>query len=492
VDCYDAIVIGTGFGGLGAAMGLVESGAKIALLEALNYPGGCASTFTRRGYAFEAGATLFSGFGEGQLMRRWIDTYGLPVDVDWLDPLIELRTPDWKLDISSNRDELVENFSKLPGASKPKLARFFEKQKNVADTLWALFDDPDLLPPITVRSLMTHVARSPKYLPLLGLMGKSMQKVVQQSGLQDFEPLRVYLDALCQITVQVPSDNAEAPFAMAATDYCFRGTGHVAGGIGVLTTALCDHIARSGSDVMFSTRAKSLEYSDKSWTVQTRNGPIRAPIVMANLLPQNMQKLLQAPSRDAVKTLDAGAKRVQKGWGAAMMYLAVENDAIDSPSAHHYELVADPNKPFIAGNHIFCSVSDTRETHRAPDGQRTMTVSTHVPMSELLSYPDEEKGEYIESIQNRMKETLSSLMPQVVEKTRFEMTASPRTFERFTRRAFGYVGGIPRRVGLQNYQGMFPRALMNGLYTVGDSGFPGQSTLATAIGGLRTAEAAMS
>jgi phytoene dehydrogenase-like protein len=69
------------------------------------------------------------------------------------------------------------------------------------------------------------------------------------------------------------------------------------------------------------------------------------------------------------------------------------------------------------------------------------------------------------------------------------MTASPRTFERYTGRPGGLVGGVPRRAGLHNYAGAWPRPLAPGLWLVGDSVFPGQSTVATALGGLRTAAA---
>ena len=64
---YDAIIIGAGFGGIGTALSLAEKGFKVALFEFLRYPGGCAGTFTRRGYRFEAGATLSSGFADQQL-----------------------------------------------------------------------------------------------------------------------------------------------------------------------------------------------------------------------------------------------------------------------------------------------------------------------------------------------------------------------------------------------------------------------------------------
>ena len=70
---------------------------------------------------------------------------------------------------------------------------------------------------------------------------------------------------------------------------------------------------------------------------------------------------------------------------------------------------------------------------------------------------------------------------------RHELPGSPRTFERFTGRDGGAVGGVPRRAGLHHYTGMSPRPVLEGLWLVGDSVFPGQSTLATALGGVRTA-----
>ena len=98
---FDAVVVGAGFGGLSTALRLSELGARVAVCEALNYPGGCAATYTHAGYRFEAGATLFSGFGPGQLFRWILDRYSLDVEVETLDPVVELRTPGFTIPISS-------------------------------------------------------------------------------------------------------------------------------------------------------------------------------------------------------------------------------------------------------------------------------------------------------------------------------------------------------------------------------------------------------
>jgi phytoene dehydrogenase-like protein len=67
------------------------------------------------------------------------------------------------------------------------------------------------------------------------------------------------------------------------------------------------------------------------------------------------------------------------------------------------------------------------------------------------------------------------------------MPGTPVTFERFTHRRWGWVGGFPQTSLLRAWG---PR-LSPGLWMVGDSIFPGQSTAAVALGGLRVAEAVL-
>ncbi len=236
---YDVVVVGAGFAGLGAALTLAESGARVLVCEALNYPGGCASTYKRGAYRFEAGATLFSGFGSGQLFRRWIDRYGLDITIDTLDPLVEFRAEALTLAVTRERGGLRDQLAALPGAPRTGLTAFFAEQQRVADALWPLLDEPGLLPPLDGAALRGHLAHLPTYLRLLPLLGRSLGQVLARHGLAEFRPLRAYLDALCQITVQCSAEEAEAPFALAALDYYYRGAGHVRGGIGRLA---CQHV----------------------------------------------------------------------------------------------------------------------------------------------------------------------------------------------------------------------------------------------------------
>jgi phytoene dehydrogenase-like protein len=483
----DVAVVGAGFGGLATALRLAELGADVVLCETLRYPGGCASTFTRSGYQFEAGATLFSGLRDGQLFGDWNQKWSLGLQFETLDPIVELRTDLWSLEIPPDPEEFLRRFSKLPGADPTSVRSFFATQREVADALWKLFDDPSLLPPFTGTSILRHLARTPSYAPVLRWIRRSLGDVVAHHHLDDWEPLLIYLDAVSQITVQAKASEAEAPFAMAAVDYFFRGTGHVHGGIGQLAWALVDAIQRAGGRVSLANRVKGIHREGHTWRLETRKGDIHARNVVANMLPQTMAKMVTPPLNGSLHDVE---RAVEDGWGAAMLYFAVEKDAPDREAAHHLQLVNDREAPFQEGNHVFCSISSANETDRGPDGQRTVTASTHVPMSKLLGMSPEEQGDYVATIQARMRETIRKRASGLIDGLRFEATASPRTFERFTSRHLGYVGGVPRRVGLRHYRprALLPREADRGLYAVGDSVLLGQSTLAVALGGVRTAE----
>ena len=61
---FDAIVIGSGIGGLVTASQLSAKGAKVLVLEKYIIPGGSGGSFKRKGYTFDVGASMIFGFGD--------------------------------------------------------------------------------------------------------------------------------------------------------------------------------------------------------------------------------------------------------------------------------------------------------------------------------------------------------------------------------------------------------------------------------------------
>lgn len=88
------------------------------------------------------------------------------------------------------------------------------------------------------------------------------------------------------------------------------------------------------------------------------------------------------------------------------------------------------------------------------------------------------------SYTERVLAAAEAAIPGLRQTARLILPGTPVTFQRFTRRSRGWVGGLPQT----NLTVNFGPRLATDLWMVGDSIFPGQSTAAVALGGLRVAE----
>src|SRR3569832_1210558 len=92
---YEVVVVGGGIGGLTAAALLAARGVKVCLLDRESRGGGCAATFERFGYTFEAGASLYASWQPGEIHERVFSE--LPVEAPEVrpaSPSYVVRLPD--------------------------------------------------------------------------------------------------------------------------------------------------------------------------------------------------------------------------------------------------------------------------------------------------------------------------------------------------------------------------------------------------------------
>jgi phytoene dehydrogenase-like protein len=481
-DGVDVLVVGAGHGGLGAALALAERGLRVRLHEALSYPGGCASTFRRGGARFDAGATLCAGLGDGELFSSWLARYGLEVPVEAPDPLMTYVGPELTLPLWRDRARVVDALCALPGAPVEGLRSYFEHQRAVGDALWPMLRDPDLLPPWTLSALARHAARPGALWTVAGVAGRRWSEVLARHGVAEFEPLRGLLRSMGQITVQGGPDEVDAAVAMSAAELPWRGAAHVRGGIGRLAEALAEAVRRAGGDVRLADRVVSASRVSGGWSVQTRSGTVRARALVLNVLPEAARALLGAPSEPtrALSRLEAG---VAGGYAASTAYWLIgDHAALPREAAHG--LLVDDGGARTAGHQVFASLSEADEPGRADPGLRVVTVSTHVDAAS--ADPAQQQDE----VQERMRATVQRRWPELLRDVRAAHPASPRTWERFARRPGGRVGGPVRRAGFAGWLHLGPERVADGVWLVGDSVMPGQSTLAAAISGVRAAAAA--
>jgi phytoene desaturase len=90
-----AIVIGSGFGGLAAAIRLSVRGYRVTVLEKLDAPGGRAYVFKQDGFTFDAGPTIITApFLLEELWELCGKTFSDDVDLRPMSPFFRLRFDD--------------------------------------------------------------------------------------------------------------------------------------------------------------------------------------------------------------------------------------------------------------------------------------------------------------------------------------------------------------------------------------------------------------
>lgn len=79
---FDAIVVGSGAGGLSAALGLGQRNHSVLLLEAMQNFGGYLKPFHRKGYTFDTGLHYLGELYKGGSFWRLLDQLGISGSAD--------------------------------------------------------------------------------------------------------------------------------------------------------------------------------------------------------------------------------------------------------------------------------------------------------------------------------------------------------------------------------------------------------------------------
>ena len=480
------VVIGAGIGGLTAAALLAHRGYAVQIFDQAIVPGGCASTFRRRGFTFDVGATQVAGLEPGGIHHRIFSELAIELPAATpCDPACAVYLPGETEPISVWRDPerwKAERQRQFPG-SEP----FWQLMADLFRYSFAFQSRDPVLPPRNLWDLWQAMqAVRPDTLFTIPHTFSTVGQVLRWYGLGHDRRLKTFLDLQLKLYSQVDAEETALLYAATALGVSQSPLGlyHLQGSMQVLSDRLVEAIERDGGQVRMRHTVEQVHLNQgKAVAVTVRNqktGEVwteAAEQIVANVTVQNLVELLgdQAPARYS--------RRVEKlptASGAFVIYLGVRQDAIPANCPPHLQFLYDYSKPIGENNSLFVSVSHPGDG-RAPDGCATLIASSFTDTAQWQHQDYAAlKQHYTETAIARLREFFD-LTPETIV---HQEAATPRTFAHYTARDRGIVGGIGQRIVTFGPFGFANRTPIPQLWLVGDSTHPGEGTAGVSYSAL--------
>ncbi|NCR14726.1 MAG: carotene isomerase [Microcystis aeruginosa SX13-11] len=482
---YDAIVIGSGIGGLVTATQLAAKGAKVLVLESYLIPGGSAGYFEREGYRFDVGASMIFGFGKKgttNLLTKALAAVDMSIETI-ADPVqIHYHLPDG-LDLKVHRDYeqfLQELISHFP-AEKNGIRRFY-------DECWQVFNclnSMDLLSLEEPRYLTRVFFQHP--LSCLGLVKYLPQNVgdVARKYIKDPKLLK-FIDMECYCWSVVPADRTPMINAgMVFSDRHYGGINYPQGGVGQIALKLVEGLEKAGGEIQYKARvAEIILDAGRAIGVRLTNGKeYYAKKIVSNATRwDTFEKLL--PPESLPRSEKNWQKRYQKSPSFLSLHLGVKADVLPSGSECHHILLEDWQNMEAEQGTIFVSIPTLLDPSLAPPNHHIIHTFTPSWIDQWQKLSPQEYQQKKEAAAHRLIEHLKKLFPKLDTGLDYIEIGTARTHRRFLNRIDGSYGPIPRRKLLGLLGMPFNRTAIPNLYCVGDSTFPGQGLNAVAFSGF--------
>ncbi len=450
------VVVGAGGGGIASALLSALRGDEVTLFEAHSALGGCASWFRRGPFVFDAGATTVSGVGVGEPLGDFFELLGHAPNLHPCDPGIVFHLSTGKVlryhrDFEAWLQELEVHFPGLPHR------RFWELTRSINRSAWQLLRDVRTFP-FTNISDISDVLRHPRHVALVPYLLLSTEAALKTFGLDHPEYLEL-VNGILLISAQATSEHI--PFIVGSMALSYPAETYApVGGMKGLMDFFEGELIRHGVDLRKKVRVDSFGegkvglFSGESVT---------ADKIIVNLPVWNMAQMVTGQLR---QELTRDSKTHPGAWGAFTAYFGVSGQ--NRELYHQVHL----NHPLV--KNYFISFSIPGDQARAPSGMQAVSISTHVYADDVIN-----KEEYAQVILDDFKKRFPC--PEV----KFLTTGSPRTFERYTGRLHGFVGGLPFLYGSNPLSLLSPVTSDASVFRVGDTVFPGQGICGVVAGALQ-------
>lgn len=485
---FDAIIIGSGIGGLVTATQLAAKKAKVLVLESYIIPGGSSGYFERSGYHFDVGASMIFGFGDRgttNLLTRALAAVDMKVETI-PDPVqVHYHLPE-NLELKVHQDYekfLQELISKFPHEAAG-IRKFYGE-------CWKVFNCLNSMELLSLEELgyLTRVFfKNP--LACLGLARYLPQNVGDLARQYIRDPkLLQFIDMECYIWSVVPADQTPMINAgMVFADRHYGGINYPKGGVGTIAQKLVEGLEKVGGKIQYKAKvAKIILEGNQAVGVKLASGQeYRAKRIISNATRwDTFEKLL--PAADMPRAEKQWQTRYKKSPSFLSIHLGVAAAVLPPGTECHHVILEEWGNMEKSQGTIFVSIPTLLDPSLAPAGHHIIHTFTPSWVEEWQGLSPSEYTQRKETAAEKLIDRLEQIFPGLNQGLDFMEIGTPRSHRRFLGREDGTYGPIPRQK-LWGLLGMpFNRTAVPGLYCVGDSTFPGQGLNAVAFSGFACA-----
>jgi all-trans-retinol 13,14-reductase len=479
---YDAIVIGSGIGGLTTAALLSELGKKVCVLEQHYTAGGYTHSYERNGYEWDVGVHYIGDVGTRTRSRRMFDFLS-DGKLEWAPMAAEydrFYIGDKVFNAVAGKQEFRDN-----------LVRFFPKEESAIDSYMALLDKAS-------KALSTYS---------MGRVLKPWQRSIAAPVLKWKTPdilFRNTYEVLSELTKNQdliavlcgqwgdmglpPKQSAFMVHAMIARHYLHGGY-YPTGGSWRIAESIIPKIQKTGGEVFTYARVKQiLVEGGKVRGVEMQDGHrIYCPSVVSSAGIGNTFSGLLPPEVVSKSGYDRQLKKVQPSIAHLGVYIGLKETAeeLQLPKTNFWiypdndydsavdKFIEDKDAPFPVVYISFPSAKDPDYLNRHP-GTATIEIVAPAPYKWFEQWQGStwgKRGDDYDALKDELGERLMNHMydklPQLKGKVDYYEVSTPMTTDWFAGYQQGELYGLNHTAERLQQEWLGPRTRIPGLWLTG-------------------------
>lgn len=483
---YDAIVIGSGLGGMTTALLLAQRGKRVVMLERHYVLGGFTHVFRRKNYEWDVGVHYVGEVHRPHSVLRRLFDHVTGGELQWAE-------------MGEVYDRIVFGDDEYPlRAGVPAFKEGLRERFPTAAHAKAIDAYVDAVFDAVKASRSYFVEKALGTLSSWAAGGLMRRKYLQHTRKTTWEVLRSLTDDLRLIGVLTGQYGdyglppRQSSFGMHASlvKHYLAGGCYPVGGSARIAETIVPRLEAAGGAAFTNAAVERLlvEHHEVVGVRMTDGREIRAPLVVSNAgVVNTFDGLVPSPERERLG-LGEALRAIQPSASHVSLYVGLDRSAeqLRLPKANYWiypddydhdanveRYLADEGAPLPVAYISFPSAKDPDFARRHP-GRATIEIVTLAPwerFSRWVDRPWKKRGPeyeaYKERLAQRLLEPLLRFEPQVREAIELHELSTPLSTRHFTAYGHGEIYGLSHDPQRFEQRFLRPKTALRGLYLTG-------------------------